>query len=155
MNDRFLTCNENGWCTVTLGDFSSRASYLTDVPFDCIDAAIHAIESHMPFCVRFDAEGWDFYVMSDVCNTYVVVEKEDTIFYKCGSVVDKDDIALQIYKDISEDFDEWVSFFYEYVDDPYEESENESNASLEDKLRCKLNLLKRCLDDNEITWGGE
>lgn len=143
MKDKFLTCNEHGWCTVTLGDFSSRASDLTDVPFDCINAAIHAIKSNMPFCVRFDAEGWDFYVMSDVCNAYVVVEKDDTIFYKCGSVVGKDDIALQIYKDVSSDFDNWVKFLIE------------DGTDLKNKLQYSLNALKKCLDDNEITWGDE
>ena len=143
MKDRFLTCNEAGWCTVTLGDFSSRASYLTDVPFDCIEAAIHAIEFHLPFCVRFDAEGWDFYVVSDVCHTYVIVEKNDTIFYSCGSVIDKDDIALQIYKDISADFDRWVEFLIE------------DGTNLKDRLQHSLGMLKKCLDDNEITWGGE
>ena len=139
MDDKFLSCNESGWCTVVLGDFSSRASCLTDVPLDCIEAAIHAIEFHMPFCVRFDAEGWDFYVVSDVCNTYVIVEKNDTIFYSCGSVIGKDDIALQIYKDISEDFDKWVDFLVE------------DGTNLKDWLQHRLNDLKKCLDDNGIT----
>lgn len=32
--DKFLIYNGAGWCNVHIGNFDSRASYLTDVPIE-------------------------------------------------------------------------------------------------------------------------
>ena len=140
LNKKFLTCEKDnhGWCDVTVGQFSGRASYVTDVPFDCINAAIFSLTNNTPFAVQFDAEGSDFIVVVDAINAFVISDDDGLTFYKCDDIIGKDDIALQIYKDISENFDSWVNFLI--VD------EEEKNVSA-DKLKAKLNELKYLLTD--------
>ena len=50
-------------------NFSERASYLTDVPNDCLDAFIHALQTNNPAIVYFDAEGFDYHLISSPSHT--------------------------------------------------------------------------------------
>lgn len=71
-----FTNPNSGWTTVTLGDFTDRASYLTNVPNDLIHALIYGIETYSPTSVQFDAEGWDYTITFRPLETYVVRVKE-------------------------------------------------------------------------------
>ena len=64
--NKFLTINGAGWCTVTFGDFTFSASYLTDVPFDCLKAAIKWLTDRTVFAVNFDGEGETCVVVSNL-----------------------------------------------------------------------------------------
>jgi len=48
---------EHGWVNVQLEGFSERASYMTDIPNDCLDAFIYALQNNSPTVIFFDAEG--------------------------------------------------------------------------------------------------
>lgn len=108
--EKFLTIDGAGWCTVTLGDFAFRASYLTEVPFDCLKAAIKWLTDRTVFAVNFGGEGETCVVISNFLDNYVVCEKNSTMFFKLDEVIDTSDLALQIYKDISADVHGWAEF---------------------------------------------
>ena len=111
--DRFLMNAGSGWCTVRLGDFSSRASYLTDVPLDCLEAAEHYLVSGEPIRLHFDAEGWDFDVISTNIQTIVRhsinIDSVEPVTVVIDGVTPYD-LARQIYEDISIDPDGWLKF---------------------------------------------
>lgn len=51
-----LTIPKAGWTNVEIGKFKGRASYLTDIPFECLDAFTFALTYNMPMSIWFDAE---------------------------------------------------------------------------------------------------
>lgn len=126
----FITCEDHGWCNVTIGDFSSRASYITDVPLDCLDAAIRYLKHRNTFAVSFDAEGWNFIVVSDCIRSYVIVDKNSTIFYANDEVYGAGDLALQIYEDVAGHIDEWSLFLSSEDVDTNKEMIREALAEL-------------------------
>lgn len=46
-----------GWSKVTMGEFEEYASYLTNVPIDCLEACIHRVKGKGPLAFVFEAEG--------------------------------------------------------------------------------------------------
>lgn len=140
--EKFLTIDGAGWCTVTLGDFTFRASYLTDVPFDCLKAAIKWLTDRTVFAVNFDGEGETCVVISNFLDNYVVCEKNSTMFFKLDEVIDTSDLALQIYKDISEDVHGWAEFVA-----PEEYDDGDVRVA-ERKINGYLDMLKSLLTDD-------
>lgn len=103
-----LSRPESGWCDITIGDFCSRASYLTNVPMDILKA----LNGTGTPCVCFDAEGWEFYIIFDWCETLIIgygdpFGQSDEYCVKHFSIT-KEEIARQVYYDISENLDEWA-----------------------------------------------
>ena len=68
-----------GWTDITIKDstnkFNAPASYLTDVPNDCLDAFIQALQNHSSVVIDFDAEGWDYKLVCSAYDTYIIEEK--------------------------------------------------------------------------------
>lgn len=111
--ERFLMNAGSGWCTVRLGVFSSRASYLTDVPLDCLEAAELYLVSGKPIRLHFDAEGYSFDVVSTNNQTIVQhsinIDSTEPVTVVIDGVTPYD-LARQIYEDISIDPDGWLKF---------------------------------------------
>lgn len=103
-----LTKPDCGWTTVTLGDFTDRASYLTNVPDDLLHALIYGIETYSPTSVQFDAEGWDYTITFRPLETYIVRIKEEPELF----VIDMGiyEIAREVLEDIEGDLDAWVKW---------------------------------------------
>jgi surface protein len=96
----FLDIYGSGWCLVKLGDVYSRASYITDVPYDCLESILTAIMEDEDFYVKFDAEGWSFEVRADNEQCYFnFLPGEKHAF----DTMNKYDLAILIYQDISGD----------------------------------------------------
>jgi len=128
-----------GWVTVTLGEFTDRASYLTDVPVDCLDALIFAVDHYRPAAIRFDAEGWEYTITFTMYETYIVRIKDCTELF----IVNEDmiDIAKEVISDIERDYKSWMDWddFNDgelYVDDAIEIPE-------------KLSILKALVKKHE------
>ena len=103
----FLENPKNGWVSIVLGDYSRAASYLTDVPFDCLDAMIYALKEGFDFCVSFDGEGQgDFKVIADDYTTYVIEESDEPVLRKFN--VTRLDIAKALFDDIENELNDWV-----------------------------------------------
>jgi hypothetical protein len=106
-----------GWTYVTIGDFTGPASYLTDVPMDCMSHMIDALEDGRDFCASFDAEGWSYKVISDEYWTAVIEEKNGPVLHTIDGV-NKFDLAKELIADVKENLDAWADWF---MDDKAEE----------------------------------
>jgi len=118
-----FTIPKHGWTNLQIGDFTERASYLTDIPNDCLDAFTYALKNNKPVVVFFDAEGWDFHLIASYYQSYIIIDKDDTKVY----VIEKNikELAKELYNDINNNFDGWLNWdFYDTVE---EREENKIN----------------------------
>ena len=130
----FLVNPKNGWVSIVLGDYSRAASYLTDVPFDCLDAMIYSLKEGADFCVSFDGEGQgDFKVVSDDFRTYLIEEGTESAL-KVFDITRKD-IAKSLCEDIEANLNEWV--FWNIDQDEQAEADSRVKKFIE-----KLVILK-------------
>lgn len=129
-----------GWVTVTLGEFTDRASYLTDVPVDCLDALIFGVEHYRPAAVKFDAEGWEYTITFTTYQTYIVRIKESPELY----IIDKDiiDVAKEVILDIERDFEAWMDW------DDFDDGRSLYKNDIIDILK-KLSMLKVLVKEHE------
>lgn len=126
----FMNIYGAGWCAIQLGDIYSRASYITDVPGDCLTSIIHAIQSDCDFEVEFNAEGYSFTVRADNTQCYFNFHAGE---HHAFDNMNKYDLALQIYKDINNDFSRWLNFYCGKSD-----------------LSESLNVLKELIDNDFV-----
>ena len=135
-----LAVPKYGWNNINIGSFSDRASYLTNVPMDCLKNMIIALENNIDFCIDFDAEGWDFKVISDNYNTYIINSKESIELYTEDINIYK--LAKEIHDDIFNNLNDWLSWYFE--ENELEEIENYKN-----ELNLLLDKLKKLLNKRE------
>lgn len=100
---------KHGWVTICIDNWSDRASYLTDVPLDCLDAMIYALTNKCDFIVSFDAEGWTYKIISDCYRTFIIEEQNKPKLITIENV-DINMLAKELYNDISKDLDEWSNW---------------------------------------------
>ena len=106
-----LSIPKSGWTNVSIAGIEiGPASYIDDVPVMCLQEMIRAISQRLDFCVTFDAEGWEFKVIADDTETYVIT---------CGDVVGlhvfdvgKKDIAKELLHDIGDHLDNWKDWLF-------------------------------------------
>ena len=60
----------HGWTAIDIGEYHGNGSYLTDIPFDFLDAAIHSLENNVPFTLFVDEEGCESYITSYYYATF-------------------------------------------------------------------------------------
>mgnify|MGYP001027098604 CR=1 FL=1 len=131
-----LSKPEHGWADVEIGDFRGRASYLTDVPNDCLDAFIYALANNAPTVIYFDAEGWEYYLVASYWNSYVITDKDSAEVYY--SDLSYRALANELIDDIENNIDDWANWMC-YRD--FDDSELEQNKQvLEGKLQ-KIKML--------------
>lgn len=127
----------HGWCTFSIGKdkdrcFTDRASYLTNVPVDLLNAFVtYTLNGYG--CVVFDAEGYEYTLVLTAYNQsiYIIDENNHLIDF---SDLNADDLARELIKDIESDLENWISFA---TFDKDEEEENRSN------INRLLSLLKQ------------
>jgi hypothetical protein len=130
----FLENPKNGWVSIVFGDYSHAASYLTDVPFDCLDAMIYALQEGVDFCVSFEGEDQgDIKVIADNYTAYVIEESDEPVLRKFD--VTKLDIAKALCNDIENELNEWA--FWDIDRDEQEEANSRVKRFIE-----KLATLK-------------
>lgn len=106
----FLSKPEHGWTDVCVGNTVNRASYLTDVPMQCLKGIINCIDdTAAKFCDEFDAEGWNHIIISDMVETYIITITDNDYLsaYHNISVID---LAKQLIKDLEDDLEGWVNW---------------------------------------------
>lgn len=135
-----LSNPEHGWCNIKIGDFEGVASYLTDVPFNCLAAFIQYFDRSSNLnsaSVYFDEEGTEFYTVFDYYSTYIIIEREEKPELKYLDDVGIKQLANELIEDLERDFDCWVK--WECYDDPEE--------GREDKLRLGIEKLNQLMKD--------
>lgn len=139
-----LTKPEAGWTNVKIGDYECQASYLTNVPMDCLNSMINAIQNYLPFCVDFDAEGWFFTVISSsyIYDTYVIEDKEEAKVHQYDNIK-LTDLAKELYRDINENLDDWNMWL------PCAKYESEETKEYREELISKLDLLDQLIKERQ------
>lgn len=133
-----FTKPKNGWTSLKLGNFEDRASYMTDVPNDCLDAFIQALEYYDPCTIYFDAEGWDYFLIIHHSQSYIVHCKNETpeVF-----VIDltNEQLAQKLIDNIELYLDEWAGWLC--YDDNIDLEANKTD--LLNKISILKNLIKK------------
>lgn len=110
---KFLDIYGPGWCLVKLADIYSRASFVRDVPGDCLKSIIKALKDDEDFHVDFEAEGWEFEVRADSEQCYFNFKGGEKHSF---NTINKYDLALAIERDIERDISSWRGWSREDLD---------------------------------------
>lgn len=130
---------KHGWCNVNIGDFKGTASYLNDVPFNCLDAFIsyftksNCINS---IAICFDEEGSDFILVCDYYDTYIIINRNKQKL-KHVKDINIQQLAIELLEDLERDFDAWVNWLC------YDEPEKDRA----DELRLRIEKLKQLVKE--------
>ena len=146
-----LTKPQYGWSDFSLeGTSVYGLSYLTDIAFEWIDAAISGLKNLSPFCVRGNLEPNRFLCAVSFWNCHIIIEddagfpleKEDIVHeYSHTSMLE---FCRQLYDDISSCTDEWASFA---------DYQNENTEENKQALTGKLEELKELIIEKEKFFG--
>lgn len=134
---------EYGWVNITLGDFTSRASYLTDIPLDLLNALISAYKHGTMPAVDFDAEGWGFTAVASMYSqkVYIILDKEEVPELFTVDMAMKE-FADEVNEDITTYLHEWTLFTWNDYDVSDTEEYSLRRAEIWSKL-CELKNLMR------------
>jgi len=96
----------HGWTTLQIEGYKFSASYLTDVPNDCIDA-FYGLKNNRPTTIFFDDEGKECYLICDTYTSYVIYiddyNKTKVIEFNKGIK----ELAQEFINNIEENFEDW------------------------------------------------
>lgn len=98
-----------GWVEITIGELQLSGSYLTDIPYDALQACMHSIKNNAPFTLYIDEEGTTDFIVSYYNSTYVIRESDEIEYYSCNK--DFRELIKEIIEDIERDFSEWIIEF--------------------------------------------
>lgn len=111
-----------GWTQISLGEWSDRGSYLDDIPMMFLDGLIN--HRYDCFCLKFDAEGWDYFIVIDDYRIYVIDYDHETGEEKLYNIdSDKDELAKEVIADIESDIEGWAYWFGYYDEEEKAECE--------------------------------
>lgn len=134
----------NGWCNINIGNWSDRASYLTDVPNDILQCVIEVLdrEHSCSGSIHCDAEGWDYYILLTYRKAYIIEEKDESELIGVDINIFK--LAQEVCADIEENIEKWV--YWDCNSDLY----TEEDVKIErDKLLKKIAKIKELLEKEE------
>lgn len=97
-----------GWSNIHIGEWFDRCSYLDDVPMKLLEAFVRCFRCSEPQSIRFDAEGYEYIIVFDTYQTYVITSKEDDELTVLDATYQK--LAPECVVDIRRDLDTWVDF---------------------------------------------
>ena len=105
-----LDTPKHGWSKIHIGAWSDRCSYLDDVPMKLLEAFVRCFRESEPQSVRFDAEGYEYILVFDTYQTYVITSKDGDEL----TVLDVDyrTLAAECITDSRRDLDAWAAFMY-------------------------------------------
>ena len=125
-----------GWTDITIGKYIGTASYLDDVPIETMDAFLKYFQG-APFQVTYDAEGYNFGLITFDDSVYIVDNKNDNFDMINTKVVKSENgyfgkyettekvlhvLAKECVNDVRQYIDGWVDWF-SYEEDTPEEKE--------------------------------
>ena len=97
-----------GWSNIHIGTWSDRCSYLDDVPVKLLETFLHCYRCSVPQSVRFDAEGYEYIIVFDTYQTYVITSDDEDKLTVLDATYRK--LAPECITDIRRDLDAWVDF---------------------------------------------
>lgn len=108
----------HGWVNIDIGEYHGHGSYLTDIHYDFLDAAVHAFRHNVPFVMYIDEEGCDTFITSYYSETFVnrVTDKVETYHSNVGF----QELIDTGVSDIEQYLEDWA-MYWGYDDDDDEE----------------------------------
>lgn len=110
-----------GWSEITIGNWKDRCSYLDDVPYDLLKTMGAADRAHVPKCVKFDAEGWEYIIVFDMFETHIITYTSDGDYTYVAVEINLKDLIRELIADIRRDIVEWANWGYNMSNDEIEE----------------------------------
>ena len=148
-----------GWVDFELpGTHAYGLSYLSPVPFEWLDAAIHGLETLQPFCVKGYLEPGRMICTVSYHNSYVVCEDEEYSVqygenpdFKCSST-GMLEFCQQLADDIRRDLDAWVGFCNHRGDSGLSANKQQLMQKLE-RLRLLIEQRREALSGGSMFIG--
>lgn len=119
-----------GWTTINIGEYHGNGSYLTDIPFDFLEAAAYSLENNVPFTLFIDEEGIESYITSYHMDTFInrIAKDIETYHSDIGFL----DLIKEGVEDIEKHIPDWASFC--------------CSVDEEDEVEGRISLLKYLID---------
>ena len=140
-----LSKPEHGWTDITIGKWTDRASYLTDVHLDFLKCLIRFFETNSPSCFQCDAEGWNYTIVISDNYVHTIEEKDEIEFYSFDFYEENitiKDFARMVYNDILTYIDDWSCW------DPCTDLNDMGDIENSKKeIQEKLEKLKKYIND--------
>jgi hypothetical protein len=155
-----LSKPEYGWSNFYIGnDHEYELSYLTDVPFDWLEQAIHGLETMQPFAVHGFCEPGRMVCLVSYHICYIVFEIDGLTGDKSackemyGVNLSMMDFCRTLYNDINENIDDWSRWYLHDLDDE-EEMKEKLSLIIERKsfLKEQLDKLEALINVNAVRW---
>ena len=126
-----LSKPECGWTTFAMGETKCSLSYLTNVPMDWLNEAIHGLETLRPFTVHGYLEPGRMLCTVSYWNCYLIFEDDGKSPLSTDELsqeiipISMLDFCKQLYDDILENIGQWRDWSVSYA---------EKNKNLQEKL---------------------
>lgn len=141
----------HGWTNFSLGESTYALSYLTNVPVQWLDEAIHGLKTLRPFVVHGFCEPGRMICTVSYWNCHIVLEDderaelsaEDT-FWEIAHI-SMPDFCRQLHRDISENMDDWCGWISRHV----RSCEQREMQAIRQELQTKLDTLQKLIDIKE------
>ena len=151
-----LSKPEHGWTEFSLGNTAYSLSYLTDIPTDWLDQAIHGLESLKPFSVHGYCEPGRMICTVSYWNCHILFEddgrdvlsKEDTRWEIAH--ISMLQFCTELYKDLSENIEQWCAWRPGYAGGVKKQENTDAERY---KLQTKLAQLRKLIEDRENCFG--
>lgn len=148
-----------GWSHFKLKEKTYALSYLTALPFEWLNQAIHGLETMLPFNVHGFSEPGRMLCTVSYWNCYIVfsddedyeVEAEDVRFEYIN--INMMEFCEDLHRDISENIDEWCKWFTDYEAET-EEEEQAFYADIKVQLEELLTKLASLINEKKYMFEG-
>lgn len=130
---KILTKPSYGWSSLNLTDVNEvehffPLSYIDDVPYMLLNAIDKSFTKSIylagdDFNIQFDAEGWDWNLVSNLFDTWVVTSKDRLEIFEFE--IDRIKLVKAILDCLEEDYQEWGNFCCDVNESCYESNAND------------------------------
>ena len=147
-----LSKPEHGWTNFTLNDqFLGSFSYLTNLPIEWLDQAIHGLETLHPFCVHGNCEPAKVICVVSHHSCFVFTAEDEPGFPSSVEEANLNAISMdmltfcrELHRDITENFDAWCRW-RAYSDKA--DNDRPCINGMQQKLSSRLERLAELIDE--------
>ena len=153
-----LSTPQYGWTRFSTQTRKHALSYLTNVPFEWLDQAIHGLKTLQPFTVHGCCEPMRFLCTVSYWNCHIIREEEGSYPLSKEHTtweilhISMLDFCKQLHDAISNDIDAWSDWYVGLRDD--DRSDAAQRRINKRNLRKRLKQLKKLIQQNEEAFHG-
>ena len=119
-----------GWSEITIGNWSDRCNCHDDVPYRLLEAVDYTNRTQRSSSVKFDAEGYMYIIVFDMCETHIICNNDD---FNCNwqyTTIDISikDIIRELIVDIRNNINAWSEWGFDISDYEAEERKLDLDA---------------------------